>query len=152
MRRIRLRNAFFRGWFAARAARSLPEPENGSELALIEQGFKAGIESGGRALPLIGNHRPPAAIEAPKPASDESPAEPVLGEAPALDLDVGDAALIDLDLFSGEDDVPVLNERAEAQGEDDEDQVPTLTDTGSPTHKGPVLKQKPQSGSRFFQD
>lgn len=151
MRRIRLRNAFFRGWFAARAARALPEPDNGSELAYIEQGFKLGVESGGRALPMIGNHRPPPSTEVPHEKHAELPAEPVLGNTPALESDSGDAALIDFELFSGDgdDDVPVLNDRAEAHDEDD---VPSLTEAGGPQRDGPMLKQKPQSGSRFFQD
>ncbi len=51
----KLRNAYLRGWFAARARRSLPGLADADEKFFTDNGFDAGQASGGRALaPLFG--------------------------------------------------------------------------------------------------
>lgn len=125
MRRVRLRNAFFRGWFAARADRPRPAPEGWDDVAYVEHGFKAGVASGGRALPLIGNHRPPPLPDPEPPAALAAPeAEPAPNATVDLDL---------THLRDSDEDIPTLTERAEPD-------------------EGPVLKRKPPSRSRFWDD
>ena len=50
-----------RGWFAARADRDLPQPDDLPEKTFIDRGYEAGIASGGRALPLLENPESDAA-------------------------------------------------------------------------------------------
>lgn len=67
MPKLKLRNAYLRGWFAARAERDLPDPDGMSEKPFIDRGYEAGVDSGGRALPLLDNPDPPSA---PMPSVD----------------------------------------------------------------------------------
>jgi len=53
--KLNLRNAFLRGWFAARADRDLPQPDDLPEKMFIDRGYEAGVASGGRALPMLEN-------------------------------------------------------------------------------------------------
>lgn len=55
--KLKLRNAYLRGWFAARADRSPPEPDGLGEKPFIDRGFEAGVDSGGQALPMLQNPR-----------------------------------------------------------------------------------------------
>lgn len=55
MPRFRLRNAFLRGWFAARAQRALPRAYDVIEKVFMIYGFADGKYSGGCALPMLGN-------------------------------------------------------------------------------------------------
>lgn len=50
---LKLRNAFLRGWFAARSRRPLPAPDGMAEKAYLDNGFDAGTRSAGSALPLL---------------------------------------------------------------------------------------------------
>jgi hypothetical protein len=50
---LKLRNAFLRGWFAARSQRAMPAPDGMEEKAYIDSGFDAGKKSSGAALPLL---------------------------------------------------------------------------------------------------
>jgi hypothetical protein len=161
MRHIRLRNAFFRGWFAARAERRPPQPDSAAEAAYIDDGFKAGERSGGHALPMIGNHRPwtlpddvPLLNEprlsaglADSTADDRHPdprgAGPAVNDPGATDLD--------LDLTSMADEVPELTDRA-GQRDAHDDDVPLLNDAVDEPEPAPALKRKPASASRFWQD
>ncbi len=47
------RNAFFRGWFAARAHRPLPAPDSEEEAIYLGMGFIDGERSGGKPLPSL---------------------------------------------------------------------------------------------------
>ena len=47
---VEFRNAYFRGWFAARAHRPAPEPDMIEELFFIDMGFAHGKLSGGGPL------------------------------------------------------------------------------------------------------
>ena len=51
---VELRNAYYRGWFAARADRPAPEPGMIEELVFIDMGFVQGKLSGGGPLRLWG--------------------------------------------------------------------------------------------------
>lgn len=64
MPKLKLRNAYLRGWFAARAERNLPEPDGLDEKPFIDRGYEAGIESGGHALPKL-RQPDPASATAP---------------------------------------------------------------------------------------
>lgn len=57
----KLRNAFVRGWFAARAERTPPETDTLAEKSFQDRGYEAGIASGGRALPMLPNPESDAA-------------------------------------------------------------------------------------------
>lgn len=57
----KLRNAFVRGWFAARAERTPPETETLAEKSFQDRGYEAGMASGGRALPMLPNPESDAA-------------------------------------------------------------------------------------------
>ena len=50
---LKLRNAYLRGWFAARSQRPLPVPDGLAEKAFLDNGFAAGAASTGSALPLL---------------------------------------------------------------------------------------------------
>ena len=50
---LKLRNAFLRGWFAARSQRPMPAPDGLAEKLFLDNGFAAGIQSSGSALPLL---------------------------------------------------------------------------------------------------
>lgn len=50
---LKLRNAFLRGWFAARSRRALPAPDGMAEKLYLDNGFDAGLRSAGSALPLL---------------------------------------------------------------------------------------------------
>jgi len=50
---LQLRNAFLRGWFAARSQRQPPQPDGMAEKVYLEIGFDAGTKSAGSALPLL---------------------------------------------------------------------------------------------------
>jgi hypothetical protein len=52
MAKVEFRNADYRGWFAARARRSAPEPEMIEEHFFIDMGFAQGKLSSGRPLEL----------------------------------------------------------------------------------------------------
>ena len=47
------RNAFYHGWFAARARRPLPPPETEEEAIFLGMGFTEGKKSGGKPLELL---------------------------------------------------------------------------------------------------
>jgi hypothetical protein len=47
----KIRNAFYRGWFAARAFRPLPAPDSDEEAIYLGMGFIDGKRSGGKPLP-----------------------------------------------------------------------------------------------------
>ncbi|MFN0041219.1 MAG: hypothetical protein ACKVP2_17025 [Burkholderiales bacterium] len=47
------RNAFYHGWFAARARRPLPPPETEEEAIFLGMGFIEGKKSGGKPLELL---------------------------------------------------------------------------------------------------
>ena len=163
MRHIRLRNAFFRGWFAARAERRPPRPDGAAEAACIDDGFRAGASSGGHALPMIGHQRPltlpdelperneprlsagPAVSTAVDRHPEPRVAEPAVAEAVATDLD------LDLDLTSVAEEEPELTDRAAPHGAQD-DEVPLLNDAVDEPEPVPALKRKPASASRFWQD
>lgn len=49
----KLRNAFLRGWFAARSQRQPPAPDGMAEKVYLDNGFDAGVKSAGSALPLL---------------------------------------------------------------------------------------------------
>lgn len=143
MRRIRFRNAFFRGWFAARAQRRSPPCDNSSELAYVESGYKAGVVSGGRALPMIGHHRPPALADLRDDPSHGQRKQPVDASA--------QADWVDVELIANADDVPLLSDRADKhEGADDD--LPVSTEDRDSENEGPALKQKPRGHSRFWQD
>lgn len=50
---LKLRNAFLRGWFAARSHRPMPVPDGLAEKLFLDNGFEAGVQSSGNALPLL---------------------------------------------------------------------------------------------------
>ena len=50
---LKLRNAFLRGWFAARSQRPMPPPDGLAEKIFLDNGFAAGVASAGNALPLL---------------------------------------------------------------------------------------------------
>lgn len=50
---LKLRNAFLRGWFAARSRRPPPAPDGLAEKSYLDNGFDAGTRSAGSALPLL---------------------------------------------------------------------------------------------------
>ena len=49
---VEFRNAYYRGWFAARAHRAAPEPDMLEEHFFIDMGFEAGKHSSGAPLEL----------------------------------------------------------------------------------------------------
>lgn len=55
---LKLRNAFLRGWFAARSRRAMPAPDGMEEKVYIDSGFDAGMKSPGAALPLLDQVNP----------------------------------------------------------------------------------------------
>ena len=55
---LRLRNAFLRGWFAARSRRAPPAPDGMEEKVYMDSGFDAGMKSPGSALPLLDQVNP----------------------------------------------------------------------------------------------
>ena len=59
---LKLRNAFLRGWFAARAERHPPETDTLAEKTFQDRGYEAGVASGGRALPMLPNPESDAVV------------------------------------------------------------------------------------------
>lgn len=99
---VEFRNAYYRGWFAARARRPTPEPDMLEEFFFIDAGFSDGLMSPGGPLELwsrdilpgmpanldgisqpdepVFTTRRPEAEPAPQPAR-EAPQPPVLEDA-----------------------------------------------------------------------